>query len=41
MTDDIRSELSRLQRAEQLRQRKKKRDKDRSRFVKNPFKFTK
>ena len=40
MTNDIRLELLRLRREEQMRQRKK-REKNMSRFVKNPFKITK
>lgn len=35
MTDDIRSELSRLRRAKLLRQKKRKREKSSARFVKN------
>lgn len=41
MTNDIRSELSRLRRAKLLRQKKRKREKSSARFVKNLFKFTK
>lgn len=41
MTDDIRSELSRLRRVKLLRQKKRKREKSSARFVKNLFKFTK
>ena len=41
LTDDIRSELSKLRRAERLRQKRKHKEKNRAQFIKNPFNFTK
>lgn len=41
LTDDVRSELSRLGRTDRIRKMKKGRTKDRARFLKEPFRFTK
>lgn len=41
LTDDVRSELARLGRTDRIRKMKKGRTKDRARFLKEPFRFTK
>ena len=41
LTDDIRLELSKLRRAERLRQKRKHKEKNRAQFIKDPFNFTK
>ena len=41
LTDDIRGELIKLRRAERYRKMKKQRTRERAKFVKDPFRFTK